>query len=167
MECMGIFWALVKSLGSVIVDDLTKDFIEALQKEEATEDNSDEFLNTVGVLGSIAPITKNMEITFMISQFLLRSIKTACNEPQKTRNLEVIIESLNAIYDIFGDKEFEYDYPIFVQHNYLTTLKDLEPKIKEFYKKIDKSKEPHIKVKMEETWINLDRFIQYKASERE
>lgn len=167
MECMGIFWALVKSLGSVIVDDLTKDFIEALQMEEATEDNSDEFLNTVGVLGSIAPITKNMEITFMISQFLLRSIKTACNEPQKTRNLEVIIESLNAIYDIFGDKEFEYDYPIFVQHNYLTTLKDLEPKIKEFYKKIDKSKEPHIKVKMEETWINLDRFIQYKASERE
>ncbi|KAG5420342.1 hypothetical protein I9W82_002223 [Candida metapsilosis] len=167
MESLGIIWAIIKSLGSEIVDKIPHTFIAKLQQVQATEENASAFLNVLGVLGSIAPIINNTEITFQLSQFLINSIKNACNEPQIGRNLEVIIESLNAIYDIFGDKDFDYDYPIFVQHDYLSLLKDMEPKIKEIYKKIDKSKQPHIKVKMEETWINMDRFIQYKASERE
>lgn len=166
LESLGILWAIVKSLGPELVRKIPHDFITKLQQAQPTDENSGAFLNVIGVLGSIAPIINNTEITYLISQFLINSIKAACNEPQHARNLEVIIESLNAIYDIFGDKEFDYDYPIFVQHDYLTILKYLEPKIKEIYKKIDKAKQPQIKVKMEETWINLDRFIKYKASER-
>ncbi|KAI5970694.1 hypothetical protein CANMA_000285 [Candida margitis] len=166
MDSLGVFWAIIKSLGPEIVGKIPPELIQRLLQAQATEDNSNAFLNVIGVLGSIAPIINNTEITFQISQFLITSINAACNEPQHTRNLEVIIESLNAFYDIFGDMQFDYDYPVFVKHDYLTLLKNLEPKIKEIYKKIDKSKHPQLKMKMEETWTNLERFIQYKESER-
>ncbi|KAI5957091.1 hypothetical protein KGF54_000019 [Candida jiufengensis] len=159
---LSILWAILKSLGPEISEKIPIELIEKLLTVQLAEDN----LNVIGVLGSIAPIIKNKEITFKISQFLLDSVNTACENIKSVTNLEIIIESLNMIYDIFGDKEFDYDYEIFVQNDYLTILKNLEPKLKEIYKKIDKNKEPQLKLKMEETRINLERFIQYKASER-
>lgn len=40
-------------------------------------------------------------------------------------SIECIAESLNAIYDIYADKDFDYDEPVFVREGYLHVLESI------------------------------------------
>ncbi|CAI5755966.1 unnamed protein product [Candida verbasci] len=166
---LSILWGLIKTLGPEILSKLPDQLIENLLSIQYNPEYLDSYLCSIGVLGSIAPIVNNHEITFKISQFLLTSIDSAVTglkENKDETNYDIIFESLNLIFEIFGDKDYSYDYEIFVQQNYNQKLKELEPTIKHVYKKIDKNKNLPLKLKMEESWINLERFIKYKQSER-
>ena len=39
--------------------------------------------------------------------------------------IDCIAESLNAIYDIYADKDFDYDEPVFVREGYLHVLESI------------------------------------------
>ena len=44
-------------------------------------------------------------------------------------SIDCIIESLNAIYDIYADKSFDYDEPVFVRESYLYVLESIVDKV--------------------------------------
>jgi len=178
--CLSVFWALSKTVGAEIRDKISSDSVNALlskcgeilsQIPESEEHlTSLEFiLSAAGFLGTIAQTIGNAEITRSISEFLLAQIGHFAQEQNNGKDpkaIEIALESLNLIYDIFGDAEFEYDYPVFVEGDYISRLTQLEPQIKVCYKQIDKKKNSELKLRAEETWTNLNRFIEYKKSER-
>lgn len=178
--CLSVFWALSKSVGPEIRDKITGDSVGSIlakstqiQSQLAEAEDpllSLEFiLSAAGFLGTIAQVIGNVEITKNISEFLLGQIAHYSkeeNNSQEPKAIEIALEGLNSIYDIFGDAEYDYDYPIFVEGNYIAKLGELEPSVKACYKKIDKNKNPELKLKAEEAWTNLNRFIDYKKSER-
>lgn len=44
---------------------------------------------------------------------------------QQRKDIPVLIEALNFIYDVYSDCEFDYDLPVFVQGNFLKALNQL------------------------------------------
>lgn len=178
--CLSVFWALSKSVGPEIRSKISADSVKALLSKCAQllsqlHESNDQLvslefiLSAAGFLGTIAQVIGDSEITKEISEFLLSQIAHFIQEQYNSKEpkaIEIALESLNLIYDIFGDAEFEYDYPVFVQGNYITRLAELEPQVKACYKKIDKNKNSELKLKAEEVWTNLNRFIDYKKSER-
>lgn len=79
----------------------------------------------------------------------------------------VMVECLNSLYDIFGDPDYVYDEPVFVQEQYLLVLQELEPKVKDASKRIDKHLHAETRARAEEACNNLTRFLQYKVSEKQ
>lgn len=178
-DCLSVLWAIVKSQGPEIKSRISIEMINQLitkcdqftKNTEQNIDNGDNFeyyLSILGFVGSIAPIIDNTPITYQISEFLLKTIEIYCQANNNRANptaIELVLESINLLFDIFGDKAYPYDQEIYVQQNYNNKLKLLEPHVKELYKKIDKNKYKALKVKGEEAWSNLGRFIQYKQNE--
>ena len=62
--------------------------------------------------------------------FLLGIISTAPDAPA-----EPVVEALNAMFDIYGDGDFEYDGPVFIQHGFLQYLEDAQQKVRKMVKK--------------------------------
>lgn len=177
---LGILWALCKSVGPEIRGKVTLDNVKSLLTKCTTLTSSlseaqdpveslEFILSAVGFLGSVAQVIENVEATREIGDFLLNEIghfvqpKNNLKEPKA---IEIPVESLNLIYDIFGDAEYSYDLPVFVEGEYLRKLSELEPGVKACYKQIDKGRNPELKIRAEEAWTNLGRFVDYKRSER-
>lgn len=188
-NCLNILWAITKALGPEIRTKVNADMVNQLinkaesftQKlsQSSCSDNSNEeqisfeqlecYLSIIGFVGNLAIIIENVDITFQISEFLLRTMKLFIQplvHQSNPKSIELVVESINLVFDIFADKNYSYDYEIFVQQGYLQQLKELIPQTKEMYKKIDKNKYGDLKLKGEETWNNLERFVKYKQSER-
>ncbi|CUM67460.1 uncharacterized protein PRCAT00005156001 [Priceomyces carsonii] len=164
---LNILWAIVKAIGPQVQTKITKDMITLLisKCEQLQDIDSIQFvLSAVGFLGSIAPVIGDIESVSNISRFIVVTIQHF-SEVQEPTATEVCIEGLNLLYDIFGDKEFDYDEPVFVQQNYIGKLQEIEPKILKMYRLIDKNKNQQLKLRAEEVWINLPRFIEYKIKE--
>jgi hypothetical protein len=85
----------------------------------------------------------------MIGNFLMEQVFNSC------QNI-VVVEILNSIFDIYSDKSFDYDEPVFIKGDYLSLLKKLEPVVT-----LNLGKE----IGAEECLENLKAFIKYKESE--
>lgn len=179
---LSIFWAMTKAVGPEVKNKISLDNVNSLLKRcsditaniQASEEDQHltfEFLlSAVGFLGSVAQVIDNVDITAEVSEFLFSLISHFVddkNNMKDTKGLEIPVECLNLMYDIFGDAEYSYDEPIFVKRNYLQRLEQLEPVMKAFYKTIDKKRSTELKLRAEEVWMNLGRFIDYKRSERQ
>lgn len=178
-DCLNVLWAISKTIGEQVANKVDLDMInniisksdELVKQLDQVEDptlNLEFVLVSVGFLGSLAPVLGQTAVVKLISEFLLSSAKYfSIKEHHKSHSsaIEIALESLNLIYDIFDDT-YDYDYEVFVQGNYIDVLKELEPQIKALYKQIDKNKEQDLKLRAEEIWTNLGRFIQYKINER-
>lgn len=178
-DCLNILWAISKTIGQQVANKVDTQMInhiitksdELVKNLEQVEDptlNLEFVLVSVGFLGSLAPVLGEASVVKLISEFLLSSAKFFSlkdNHKSHPSAIEVSLESLNLIYDIFGDA-YSYDYEVFVQGKYAETLQELEPQIKTLYKQIDKNKDQELKLRAEEVWTNLGRFIQYKINER-
>ena len=66
------------------------------------------------------------------------------------------MEILNAIFDIYGDKEFDYDGPVFIEREFLSRLKRIASKVS--FKLSSESDG-------QDCLENLRAFIDYKDSE--
>lgn len=177
---LSILWALSKSVGPEVRNKVTNTNITGLLEKcntltegLAVSDNrvsiEEYLLSAIGFLGSVAQVIGNTEVTRVIAEFLFANIKhfvAAENHRKEPKAVEIPFECLNLIYDIFGDGEYEYDLPVFVEGGYVEHLKQLEPLVKTCYKQIDKNREIDLKVRAEEVFGNLGRFIAYKESER-
>lgn len=179
---LSIFWAMTKAVGPEVKSKISLDNVNSLLKrcsDITTNSQSNEedqhlafefLLSAIGFMGSIAQVIDNVQITAQVSEFLFSLIAHFVddkNNKKDAKGLEIPVECLNLIYDIFGDAEYPYDEPIFVGKNYLQRLEELEPVMKTFYKKIDKKLSTELKLRAEEAWMNLGRFIDYKRSERQ
>lgn len=177
---LSILWALSKSVGPELRNKVTSaNIIGLLEKCNtltqglAMSDNRvsgyEFLLSAIGFLGSVAQVIGDTEITRTIAQFLLGTTKhfvVADNHHKDPKAIEIPFECLNLIYDIFGDAEYEYDLAVFVEGAYIEQLKQLEPLVKACYKQIDKNKDMDLKMRAEEVFGNLGRFIVYKENER-
>lgn len=178
---LSILWAISKSVGPEIRDKVSLAEVAGLLDEcntiitnisaetESVSIDLDFLLSAVGFLGTIAQVIGSVDITRQISDFLLNLIghfSDSNNNLKQSKAQEIPIECINLIYDIFGDCNYDYDEPVFVQGNYLENLRNVEPKVKSLYKQIDKNRNGALKARAEEAWINLGRFIDYKVSER-
>ncbi|OMJ07105.1 putative ARM-like repeat-containing protein [Smittium culicis] len=76
------------------------------------------------------------------------------------------LQALDDIFDIYGDKCYDYDEPVFKSHNLLSVLETgVLPKLKLAVKGIDKRKNKTLRVQGDLTVVNLAEFIKYKKSE--
>lgn len=176
-ECLSVLWAVTKTVPEVL-SRVNSEMVQSLVARcqtlaEGLEEAPDatelvEFvLATVGFLGAVAPGTEVLVVA-QIGEFLLLSATFFAQEGRHTGTaaVEVVVETLNAVYDVFGDAAYPYDQEVFVQGGFLERLRGLQEPIKQVYKSIDKNKHAELRVRAEEAWTNLGRFVQYKEEER-
>lgn len=168
---LSVLWAITKAIGPEARNRVNPEWIVLLVNRctellsRADDALAVEFiLAAVGFLGSVAPIVQHTPTTKLISDFLLKSAVHFSLTPSAS-TAEIPVECVNLIFDIFGDL-YDYDEEIFVRGNYIEALTQLEPQIKALYKQLDRKKNPDLKLRAEESWSNLGRFISYKQSER-
>ncbi|KAK3353111.1 hypothetical protein B0T25DRAFT_456051 [Lasiosphaeria hispida] len=112
-------------------------------------------IKCIGVLGSLARPPADLSVNRDVGVFLMTLLGLV-----DTPAVDVI-ESLNQIYDIYGDEEAPCD-KVFWDDGFLKHLEDLTPRLKAIAKGIDKRKMGELRLKADEAVLNLVRFIQYK-----
>ncbi|KAJ3299253.1 hypothetical protein HK104_009556 [Borealophlyctis nickersoniae] len=138
----------------------TADQVNALVQTGASSQSAESLrVKVVGVLGILGKLQGQVDLNKAIGVFLMTTISTS-NSP------EIIAEALNAMYDIYADKEFDYDTPVFVQGGFLEKLKALYPSLRAKAKGVDKRKLRAVRERVDEALLNLRAFIQYKEKER-
>ncbi|KAK6512066.1 hypothetical protein TWF481_000963 [Arthrobotrys musiformis] len=88
-------------------------------------------------------------------------------EPADLPTPEVIIECLNAVYDVYDDMDHDYDEEVFVKLGFLKYLKSFVGRLRAMAKKVDRRKQFELRESADEALINLNEFIKYKTRERE
>ncbi|KUJ16197.1 uncharacterized protein LY89DRAFT_617265 [Mollisia scopiformis] len=115
----------------------------------------------IGVLGTLAldpaPIALNREI----GVFLITVLSSLPDLPPADA-----VEALNQIFDIYADKSYAFDDPVFWGDNLYKHLEELLPKVKAMAKTIDKRKFGELRARADEANLNLGRFLVYKRKER-
>lgn len=178
--CLSILWGLSKSVGGEVKDKVgAKDIKGLVSKINTLTENIDKcedptvlfdfILSGVGFAGTVAQLVGTTELVRLVGEFLMGQAGVFLQEKnnfKEGRAIEIALESLNLIYDIFGDAEYPYDLEVFVEGQYLDQLQKLEPAMRGCYKSIDKNRSGELKLRAEEVWTNLGRFIEYKKMER-
>lgn len=128
-------------------------------------DNGDAFqglgVKCIGVLGRLAldpaPIPLNREI----GVFLLTILSALPETPAADA-----VEALNQLFDIYADKAYIYDEPVFWGDGFYQHLEAIAPKARKMTKLIDKRKYTELRLRADEAMLNLGRFLTYKRREK-
>ncbi|RVD86594.1 uncharacterized protein DFL_004862 [Arthrobotrys flagrans] len=88
-------------------------------------------------------------------------------EPVDLPAPEVIIECLNAVYDVYDDADRDYDEEVFVKLGFLKYLRSFVARVRAMAKKVDRRTRFELRESADEALINLTEFIKYKTAERE
>ncbi|RKP33394.1 armadillo-type protein [Dimargaris cristalligena] len=132
----------------------------------------------VGILGQVARrqpghIAENRLIgDFLVHQIIDQETQRLANLPSNRSSsydptpLEYIFQAIDAIYEIYGDAEFDYDRPVFVEQNYLNILRQRQAQLKRLVKTVDKRTHGPIRKRIEEVYMSYAAFIAYKDEER-
>ena len=155
----GLCWALAKATRGQ-VDISHNQHIAFMALYTATED-AELKAKCVGVLGSLAMAQGRVELNAEIGSFLIGLLSALPKTPA-----EAAVEALDILYEIYADKGFDYDAPVFVQRKFVTELKQVQPKIKAMTKRIDKRTMPELRERADEVQLNLGHFISYKLNEQ-
>ncbi|KAK9240275.1 armadillo-type protein [Lipomyces kononenkoae] len=160
---VGILWACGKLkrkfLPEIGVNEVRR-FIKAFQDSGESQEVLEFKVRVVGFLGVLALPHEDIDVTKEISVFLLTQVLAVQHKPA-----EIVIEALNAIYDVFADKSYAFNDEIFVKGEFLNHLTKIQPQVKQMAKKIDRRKYLQLRTKADEVVVNLQRFIAYKAKE--
>ena len=104
---------------------------------------------------------QNAEINQQIGNFFMEQLVS------KDTPVDILIEITGALFEVYSDSEFTYDMPVFVNGGYLSILQDkVLPNLRNIFKMVDKNKDATLKEKCNDTFNNLQSFIQYKSTER-
>lgn len=117
----------------------------------------------VGLLGCLARRRNGVQesaiqVNATIGTFLMDEISSQ-------QDVDIVIEALNAIYDVYGDIAYEYDGPVFRAKGFLNRLQALRGRIRAATKSIDRRKMPDLRMRADEALENLVAFIRYKERE--
>jgi hypothetical protein len=129
------------------------------------EDEDDAFqslsVKCIGVLGCLAQDPAPVDLNREIGVFLVTVLETLPDVPPADT-----VEVLNQIFDIYADKSFDFDEPVFWGHDLYKHLESIQPKAKKLAKSIDKRKHEELRARADEAVLNLGRFLVYKRKER-
>lgn len=134
-------------------------------KKPSDDETGDAFqslgVKSIGVLGSLALNPAPTELNKEIGIFLL----TVLAALPDTRPAEAV-EALNQIFDIYADKSYAFDEPVYWGAGLHKHLEEALPKVKKVAKTIDKRKHEELRARADEVVLNLARFLKYKEKER-
>lgn len=156
---LSLIYGLAKFTGTILtmshtqVNDFIKLYHSSLNAEVQTK--------IVGLLGCIALQQGSIAINKSIGTFLVTVVASLPRSDP-----EVVIEALDAMFDIYADMAFDYDEPVFVQGNFPEHLRKALPKVRQMTKAIERRQSRELRQRAEEVIINLAAFIDYKRSER-
>ncbi|CZS88810.1 hypothetical protein WAI453_010603 [Rhynchosporium graminicola] len=129
------------------------------------KDETDAFqglgVKCIGVLGSLAMDPAPVELNREIGIFLLTTLSALPDVPAADT-----VEALNQLFDIYADKSYSFDEPVFWGDNFSKHLEEIQPKAKQLAKSIDKRKFGELRSRTDEAILNLGRFLVYKRRER-
>ena len=135
-------------------------------KKQTIDESSDEFqslgVKCIGVLGSLALDPAPIELNKEIGIFILTILATL----PETQPAEAV-EALNQIFDIYADRAYKFDEPVFWGADFHKHLEEALPKVKKMAKSIDKRKYVELRSRADEAVLNLGRFLKYKRTERQ
>lgn len=171
--CSNVLWALAKVLGpdvsAVASQDLVKGLVlkalEVAKAPETSELAADFLVSAAGLLGTLAMGFGTVEAAEAAGNFLLEASEFSSHS-KLPKSAEVVAVALDTFFDLFSDADFPYDEPVFVAKGYIQRLEQLEPLVKENFKRVDKVRFPNEWARAEDAFNTLVRFIAYKKSER-
>lgn len=155
----GCLWAILNVVPLELDSSFVQSLCQELDSNSSSSDNVEYSIRLVGVLSMLAKQQGQVERNLLISQLLFNLL-----ESDKTPS-RLTFEILDQLYDIYGDSLYDYNTPVFVSQCYLKRLEQLAPRVKTSFKLIDKNVDKEFKLKAEEIYNNLGRFIDYKKSE--
>ncbi|CAG8651743.1 7721_t:CDS:10, partial [Acaulospora morrowiae] len=118
---MGCLWTLSRGLDGDVP--LAANQIQELIDYYKLNVSESMCVKIIGTLGVIARRQNAIEDNRRIGTFLFEIIQ---NQLQAhPASLDCTVESLNAIYDIYADKDFDYDRPVFVQGSFLQLMESM------------------------------------------
>jgi hypothetical protein len=115
----------------------------------------------IGVLGRLALDPAPVELNREVGVFLMTLLSGIPETPAA-----IVVEALNEVFDIYADKDFSFDQPVFWDNRFDKHLEEVLPKCKKMAKTIDKRKAPELRSRVDEAVMNLARFLKYKKSEK-
>ncbi|KAG0089287.1 hypothetical protein BGZ93_003756 [Podila epicladia] len=154
---VGCLWTLARGLDADVP--LADFHIPALMGAYSSTTSDSMRVKTIGCLGVIARRQGAIETNKAVGEFLMNLLK---NNP----STEACVEALNAMYDIYADKDFDYDLPVYVQGNFNQELKGMIKRVKFMVRNIDRRKSRDLRNRADEAAMNLVEFVKYKESER-
>ncbi|ORY01225.1 ARM repeat-containing protein [Basidiobolus meristosporus CBS 931.73] len=156
---VGCLWTLARGAEAAVP--VSEAQIAALIQSYHTTAVDSMRVKTIGLLGVLAQRKPGyVEANKVIGTFMISLIQ----EIPKT-SVEVLVEVLNAIYDIYGDIAYDYDRPVFVEGNFLNVLKQSTGEFRKMVKVVDRRKQKLLRQRADEAYLNLNAFIKYKESE--
>jgi hypothetical protein len=127
--------------------------------------NSDAFqglgVKCIGVLGRLALHPASVTLNREVGIFLLTILSALPETPAADA-----VEALNQLFDIYGDKAYTYDEPVFWGEGFHQHLEAIAPKARKMVKSIDKRKFMELRLRADEALLNLGRFLTYKRREK-
>ncbi|EPY53795.1 hypothetical protein SPOG_02972 [Schizosaccharomyces cryophilus OY26] len=153
----GLLWATAR-VSPEVSNFVTPEQITSLISHASTHGSLDAQVRIFGAFATLGR-TDNVSVNEIIGQTLFSCISLPEANPQLT------VEALNAIYDVYGDKSYPYDAPVFQQKNYLRQLVEFVPKFTQMVKRINRKSDGLLRFRAEEALENLGAFIEYKDSE--
>ncbi|KAF9318150.1 hypothetical protein BG003_011710 [Podila horticola] len=154
---VGCLWTLARGLDAEVP--LADFHIPSLMGAYTSTTSDSMRVKTVGCLGVIARRQGAIETNKAVGEFLMNLLK---NSP----STDACVEALNAIYDIYADKDFDYDLPVYVQGNFNQELKGMIKMVKLMVRNIDRRKSRDLRNRADEAAMNLVEFVKYKENER-
>jgi hypothetical protein len=150
---LGCIWATTKSIpGTFSLDEDDILLLEKLYENYPAELQA----KIVGILG-IAAQMEIIETNKHVTTFLLKALSSSAPL--------VVIEVMDAMMEIFADGEKEYDTPVFVNGDVLSSLKQAVPRLRKRVKSIDSRKESDLRERGDEVLTNFTDFLKYKETE--
>ncbi|CAG8962331.1 hypothetical protein HYFRA_00005386 [Hymenoscyphus fraxineus] len=116
----------------------------------------------IGVLGSLAVDPAPIELNREIGIFLITTLAALPDTPAANA-----VEALNQVFDIYSDKSYAFDEPVFWGNGFYKHLEDILPKARKMTKSIDKRKFEELRARADEAVLNFGRFLKYKKTEHE
>jgi hypothetical protein len=164
---LACLWGLVKNFDSSIDAggsrwiDLPPHFIQTMIELYAapfsTEDIQRKLIGLLGVLGRRqGNITANQEIGKLFYNLLTEVLSISPG---------ILSEVLNAMFDVYGDKDYDYDTMVFKQNNFIALLKQITPSVKNIARAVDRRRQPDLRDSLDEALLNLRAFVTYKENE--
>ena len=170
MGKVSVMWVILKICGLQGADDLLQqfkvwnnmEFVDAIIKQFNESDDTEYRDRCCGLLAVIASYqSQDYKINQRIGQFFMELLVS------DTIPVEILVDVTHSLFGIYGDCNFDYDLPVFVNGGFLNILREkVVPNLKRRFKMVDKNKTPELKSRCTNCFNTLDSFIHYKANER-
>ncbi|KAF9168520.1 hypothetical protein DFQ26_006679 [Actinomortierella ambigua] len=154
---IGCLWTLARGLDAQVP--LAEFHVPALMGAYHSTTSDSMRVKAIGCLGVIGRRQGAVEVNKVIGEFMIQLLK---NKPSP----EACVEALNALYDMYADKEFDYDEPVYVQGHFNEALKGMVKQVRFMVRNIDRRKNHDLRNRADEAILNLVEFIKYKEKER-